>query len=104
MIGTDRCVYETPCGWCSKWDKECDKKIPSRGHRVKIKPVDDDINDGVKKYLESELSNKICKQESDHEWECYSVSTLGNYYVCKKCGANKFVDVESLLSDTPVTL
>lgn len=22
------CPYETPCGWCSKWDKKCDKKIP----------------------------------------------------------------------------
>lgn len=21
------CNYETPCGWCSKWDKKCDKKI-----------------------------------------------------------------------------
>ena len=27
MIGTINCVYETPCGWCSKWDKKCDKKI-----------------------------------------------------------------------------
>lgn len=26
MIGTAECVYETPCGWCSKWDKKCDKK------------------------------------------------------------------------------
>lgn len=21
------CVYKTPCGWCSKWDKKCDKQI-----------------------------------------------------------------------------
>lgn len=21
------CQYETPCGWCCKWDKKCDKKI-----------------------------------------------------------------------------
>lgn len=21
------CQYETPCGWCTKWDKKCDKKI-----------------------------------------------------------------------------
>lgn len=28
MMGTINCVYETPCGWCSKWDKKCDKKIP----------------------------------------------------------------------------
>lgn len=25
MIGTLNCIYETPCGWCSKWDKKCDK-------------------------------------------------------------------------------
>ncbi len=22
-----QCPYETPCGWCTKWDKKCDKKI-----------------------------------------------------------------------------
>lgn len=21
------CHYETPCGWCCKWDKKCDKKM-----------------------------------------------------------------------------
>lgn len=35
------CFYETPCGWCCKWDKQCDKKIgcndskPRRGLRAK---------------------------------------------------------------------
>ena len=35
------CTYSTPCGWCTKWDKKCDKKIgcgddkPQRGLRVK---------------------------------------------------------------------
>lgn len=24
---TGICPYETPCGWCTKWDKKCDKKI-----------------------------------------------------------------------------
>lgn len=24
---TGICPYETPCGWCSKWDKKCDNKI-----------------------------------------------------------------------------
>lgn len=41
MIGTVNCIYETPCGWCAKWDKECDKKKPIRGNRVKINPIDD---------------------------------------------------------------
>ncbi len=27
MMGTFECVYETPCHWCSKWDKKCDRKI-----------------------------------------------------------------------------
>ena len=27
MMGTINCIYETPCGWCSKWDKKCDTKI-----------------------------------------------------------------------------
>lgn len=24
---TMQCIYSTPCGWCTKWDKTCDKKI-----------------------------------------------------------------------------
>lgn len=27
MIGSINCIYETPCGWCTKWDKKCDRKI-----------------------------------------------------------------------------
>ena len=27
MFGTMNCTYETPCGWCTKWEKKCDKKI-----------------------------------------------------------------------------
>ena len=41
MRGTENCVYETPCGWCSKWDKKCDKKAPERGQRIKCNPIDD---------------------------------------------------------------
>ena len=44
MIGTINCVYETPCGWCSKWDKKCDNKIPERGQRAKSNPADDVID------------------------------------------------------------
>ena len=24
---TRQCTYSTPCGWCCKWDKKCDRKI-----------------------------------------------------------------------------
>lgn len=27
---TMQCTYSTPCGWCTKWDKKCDRKI---GHK-----------------------------------------------------------------------
>lgn len=27
MNVTGICTYETPCGWCTKWDKKCDKQI-----------------------------------------------------------------------------
>ena len=41
MNVTGICPYETPCGWCAKWDKKCDRKIgcdnekPQRGLRTK---------------------------------------------------------------------
>ena len=87
MIGTINCIYETPCGWCSKWDKKCDNKIPERGQRAKINPVDDvidDIGESIKV-----VTNKICETESDHEWECIGVSTAEFTFRCKKCYATK---------------
>ena len=87
MIGTINCVYETPCGWCSKWDKKCDNKIPERGQRAKINPVDDviDVMDESIKVV----TNKTCESESDHEWECIGMFTAGITFRCKKCGAYK---------------
>ena len=45
---TGICQYETPCGWCTKWDKKCDKKIgvgvddkPQRGLRANADIFDD---------------------------------------------------------------
>ena len=44
---TMQCIYSTPCGWCAKWDKKCDKKIgcgdnkPQRGLRAKVGLVED---------------------------------------------------------------
>lgn len=70
MMGTINCVYETPCGWCSKWDKKCDKKTPEN----KLAAV-----------------NKMCQSESDHEWECTGMSTAGTTYTCRKCYAQKTV-------------
>ena len=80
MIGTTNCIYETPCGWCSKWDKKCDNKMPERSFKVETNP-----NDIKTEYV----TNKICKSESDHERVCCGVSTEGSSYICKKCFAYK---------------
>lgn len=84
MIGTVNCVYETPCGWCSKWDKECDKKITKQNNSS----IEDDIN---KSKAEAILA---CKSESDHEWECHGISTVGTTYICKKCGTHMVYPLE----------
>lgn len=81
------CTYETPCGWCTKWDKKCDCKPYKRGLRVEINPIDDaiDILD------DKTLTNQICVSEDDHEWECCGVSTIGSDFRCKKCFTHKTV-------------
>ena len=61
MTGSFNCMYETPCGWCTKWDKKCDKKI--------------------------DIPIKNC----NHIWEpSNSTSNAGYVYRCRICGATKF--------------
>ena len=81
MMGTINCVYETPCGWCSKWDKKCDQKTPEQ-KQGKINSVYDTT---------TSKTNKTCQSESDHEWECVGMSTAGSNYICRKCYARKTV-------------
>lgn len=81
MRGTENCVYETPCGWCSKWDKKCDQKKPEQ-KQGKINSVYDTTTN---------KTNKTCQSESDHEWECVGMSTAGSNYICRKCLARKTV-------------
>ena len=80
MIETLNCVYQTPCGWCSKWDKKCDCKI--------------DLTDT---YINNDQTNSC-----SHKWtptnrgggyagvdgKCKTYTT----YVCKYCGLTKDVD------------
>ena len=80
MFGIMNCTYSTPCGWCTKWDKKCDKKIP----------------ECEQKYVKETLTNQICKSEEDHEWYCCGASTVGSHYSCKKCGAYKTVPTSTL--------
>lgn len=46
------CPYETPCGYCTKWDKKCDKKIGPDSSFVSVSKSDaqkvmDYINAGI---------------------------------------------------------
>ena len=76
MIGTDRCVYETPCRWCTKWDKKCDRKIGT-----------------------TSPYNGLFDRETNacnHEWlptNAGGANNNGTYntYYCKKCGQTKDV-------------
>ena len=79
MRGTENCVYETPCGWCSKWDKNCDKKTPECEQITKCNPIND------------VTTNKTCQSEPDHVWECIGMSTAGIDYMCRKCFARKTI-------------
>lgn len=81
MMGTINCMYKTPCGWCSKWDKKCDGKAPEKYQRTKCIPIDD------------AAVNKMCQSESDHEWECTGISTAGTTYTCRKCYKQKSVPI-----------
>ena len=69
---TMRCTFSTPCGWCVKWDKKCDKKI---GEHYS--------------YSKETITNQTCKSSEDHEWYCCGMSTEGNHYRCIKCGEFK---------------
>lgn len=51
---TRQCTYSTPCGWCAKWDKKCDKKIPERGLRAKGNFIEDAADFSYGKCLDCE--------------------------------------------------
>ena len=41
------CTYSTPCGWCTKWDKKCDKKIGC-GNDVELRRRKDEALEWIK--------------------------------------------------------
>jgi hypothetical protein len=44
---TMQCTYSTPCGWCTKWDKKCDKKIGCGGEKPKPVSASISVRSGV---------------------------------------------------------
>ena len=86
---TRQCTYSTPCGWCTKWDKKCDKKIGCEKQK--------------QSYDFSADVNKACISESDHEWECCGISSIGWDYICKKCYTHKHIPYETTTLETHFT-
>ena len=60
MMGTMFCQYETPCGWCTRLNKECPekggcKKAPNRPSNVSA--VNQDESGNVKREFMGRKSN-----------------------------------------------
>ena len=79
MIGTMDCVYQTPCHWCSKWDKECDRKIG-----LPIKYVNDDPTNCRHEWEPTNMGGGYAGVDG----KCKTYTT----YFCKYCGLTKDVD------------
>ena len=47
MLGTVNCIYETPCGWCSKWDKKCDPKQFKHELKNSLNLADEDLKNSI---------------------------------------------------------
>ena len=47
MLGTFNCIYETPCGWCSKWDKKCDLKQFKHELKNSLNLADEDLKNSI---------------------------------------------------------
>ena len=75
---TMQCAYITPCGWCTRQNKECDIE-----ETKKRKKKYSDL------FKSPTTTNKICQSEEDHQWECCGMSTGGSDYRCKICGKTK---------------
>ena len=81
---TMQCTYITPCGWCTRQNKECDIE-----ETKKRKKEYSDL------FKSPTTKNTMCQSEEDHQWECCGMSTGGSAYRCKICGEHKTVPVKS---------
>jgi hypothetical protein len=62
VIDMDTCMYKTPCGWCSRFEKQCDNKLPQ------------------------DVVVKKTKNRCIHSWIVHRKFRLGTEYMCTNCG------------------
>lgn len=78
---TRQCVYSTPCGWCCKWDKKCDKKIvcddekPQRGLRAQAGLYEEAMSrSDAQEFVETIRSGKLPQLNTN---STYGLETRG---------------------------
>ena len=49
MMGTMFCQYETPCGWCTRLNKECTEKVDKPKRKMAIAEVNEILSEEAKK-------------------------------------------------------
>lgn len=72
MLETGMCDYRTPCGWCSKWDKKCDKKI---GTTTSTKINTNQFNENDIAITKADIFTKYCRDCSDGTSDYTSLSS-----------------------------
>lgn len=55
------CVYKTPCGWCAKFDKECDVQKPKCKSKDKGNNTNWLSQSQINKVLYSEKNKSLTK-------------------------------------------
>lgn len=107
MMGTLNCIYETPCGWCSKWDKKCDRKTKEAKFTsedkltgfttVKRKPWKP--KDEEEYWLVDQCGNVVSLNWMDN-FLCITNYKIGNCYrTCEEAEANRDKWIEFYKSD-----
>lgn len=74
MIGSINCTYETPCGWCSKWDKKCDRKIGTATPIVGGYSIDGNDISGFVSVTSESSKPKRCGGCDKTDGMCYTSS------------------------------
>lgn len=85
---TGICLYETPCGWCSKWDKKCDCKIGCETHdfsQPTLVPSPQVMHDKITADMQKPLINKLNELE-----EVYQLFRAEECISCMCCDHTPF--------------
>jgi hypothetical protein len=101
---TMQCTYSTPCGWCAKWDKKCDKKVPERGLRAKCNFIEDAIDSSDAMNVVNQAIDEIKLLENVIETDKYPDSVYNGFRkeVCADCPSTECIQSKMDIVECPV--